>query len=158
MSFSDLKGKAIEIVTTQPILADSVQEALQKRGAYVNIHPFNPSGISGNAYQIAFGVKHAKPKIDALVIQNPVMEIEHPVRSDNKKNYDAVFEIINDLKKICPVIVCEQSDNPAISRAVRDAGATFVNHCEPQNTEDARIVAAVADAIAQHGKPGRQKF
>ncbi len=88
-------------------------------------------------------VARHEPKINALIISNPDLE-----RRDSQIT---ALALTKKLKEAIPVIVHDSYEAMVVVEQIENAGAKFVSFKAP----DDKIAFAVADAIAQHGKPGK---
>jgi len=143
MPETDLKGKTVMIATTGKTQTPSVQYALEGRGATVVFSGHAPHDRSSIPL-ISGEIEKHKPKIDALVIHNTNTEWEDGLTT--------VLELTGRLKKALPVIVCDSCYDHTYIRRLRDVEAKYLN-VDVMGPD--RIASAVADAVNQHGKPGR---
>jgi hypothetical protein len=139
----DLKGKTVMISTRDSFYAQHNKEKMEGLGATVVFSHDSPDH-PGNIPSISDEVEKHNPKIDALIIFNSNIELLEP--------QTVALEMKNRFKKSCPVIVCDDCNRVADIQPLQDAGAKYLNWSR-MNPD--KIAVAVADAVAQHGKPGR---
>lgn len=138
-----LKGKTVMIATDTTDIAEYLQMSLENMGANVVFSERSPS-LSSSVPVISEEVEKHSPKIDALIIFNS--NIELPERRAT------ALELIKRLKGSRPVIVCDSCENRVDIQELENAGAKYYNNL---NLNPSKIAFAVADAVAQHGKPGK---
>ena len=144
MPKSDLTGKTVMIAGGMPneSLFSSLKSSLEKQGATVVLSQhsaMNPDNVP----LISDEITRHEPKIDALIIHDP--------DTIGRDSILAAIALKRKLKDTLPVIIHDWPGNILITQP-KEAGAKYVNFEGPED----KIAFAVADAIAQHGKPGKQ--
>ena len=145
MPLPDLKEKTVMIATPDRFYASQIKAKIEGLGATVVFSDDSPH-YPGNIPSISDEVEKHNPKIDALIIFNSNIELP--------ESQSAALELTKRFKESRPVIVCDTCNHVADIQHLQDAGAKYLNWGK-MNPD--KIAAAVADAVVQHGKPGRPK-
>jgi hypothetical protein len=144
MPVADLKGKTVMILDGgfNSSLLDSLSETLRNRGANIVLGSYS-AWKPGEIDLICDEVKQHEPKIDAVIINNTDLTRRDALLT--------AIGVATTLKTSMPVIAHDFLCKAADMQLVQAAGA----ECFSVDNSDNQIAFAVADAIAQRGKPGR---
>ncbi len=136
MSQFDLKGKTVMIAARDRASSSALKSSLESLGAQIEFIDYIPRNIIG----VCDAVQQHQPKIDALIIYDPDLEL--------KDNQFTVTMLARRLKADCPVIVCDQIHNKADTQPIKDAGAKYLNYRE---LTPEVMAFTIAHAAAKHG-------
>jgi hypothetical protein len=146
MPQADLKGKTVMIVAPDQYKLHfrGIKTELESLGAKV-VYSRNLSFVEKNILEIGDEVEFHNPKIDALIIFNQNIALP--------SSKIVTIDLANRLKKSLPVIVCDVVGTHRNTQPIQDTGARYLDLSEIGSD---RIAFVVADAVAQHGKPGQR--
>ena len=116
--------------------ASNLKEALEQLGAQVVAADYVPLNIIG----VCDTVQQHKPKIDALILYAPDLEL-------NDNQFTSKM-LARRLKADCPVIVCDQVHNKATIQPLQDAGVKYLNFRE---LTPEVMAFTIAHTAAKHG-------
>ena len=144
MPISDLKGKTVMIAEGNPnqSLLPSLKQELTEQGATVVVSQHSPRDPK-NVSLISEEIANHQPKIDALIV--------HDLDTSLPSSQIAAVALAKKFKDTLPVVVHDWNDDMRVTQSIENAGAKYLDFDAPNG----KVTFAVADAIAQHGKPGR---
>ena len=146
MSKPELTGKTVMIATTNKARAQYLRMALGELGASVVYSKHGECGHDPETSKsdlVYDEIKRTTPMPDALIIDGNL---------DDKDELNAALEVTAMLKAAIPVIACDSCESFLAIHLLRNSGAKYLDLFE---VDPRAFTAAVADAIAQHGKSGK---